>query len=602
MGTANMKVLLIDEDKECRLAFERGMNACGFACDCSAAASLGKAADPLQFDVVVYQYNPSARPPDLKPGARLIVTADGPAMEQAVREITFPVYAFLLRDPGRVFIATLPPAISAIYRSEKEAERSRELYGVVEQAADSLLITGPDGVIEHVNRGFEKLFGYTQQEAAGKTPRLLKSGKHNKNFYQAFWQQIIAGNVFRAVFINKSKTGELFYIEQTITPIKDKSGAIIRFIATGRDITATGRNEQALQEANEKLIVWLDELEQRDNEISLLSEMSNSLQVCYTEREAYAVIAKYAQKLFPNDAGALCVLNEKRDTVMTVSLWGMAVPSIKQAFSPSDCRALRSGVLHFADKNDDPELICGHVVGHVKDSSICAPMIAHGEPLGLLYLQGNPGELGQPEEAWKFQVKTKQGLAVTVAEHVALALANIQLRDKLRYQATRDPLTNLFNRRFLEESLALQINKARRNGRPIGVIMVDIDRFKLFNDNYGHAAGDAMLSALGKSLKASVRSSDIACRYGGEEFILILPDATAPEAAKRAEAVCGHVRNLNITYENKSLSVTISVGVAAFPEHGGSVDAVIRCADDALYEAKKTGRDKVVIFTPDKQA
>jgi len=296
------------------------------------------------------------------------------------------------------------------------------------------------------------------------------------------------------------------------------------------------------------------------------------------------------------------MLNEAGDAVTTVSTWGTTKPSIKQSFTPSDCHALKSGLLHVAGKAGGAALACAHATSELKDNSICAPMIAQGESLGMLYLQASPAEMDQPEEVRKFLFKTKQRLAGTVAEHVALALANIQLREKLRYQATRDPLTNLFNRRFLEETLSLQMFKARRSGVSIGIIMFDIDHFKLFNDTYGHAAGDAMLTALGGFLKTNTRSSDIACRYGGEEFIMIMPDATAPEAAKRAETLRLNIKDLKIDYDNKPLSISLSFGVAAFPEHGDNVDMVIRCADNALYKAKEAGRNRVVIYTPEKKS
>jgi PAS domain-containing protein len=177
-----MKVLLIDEDKNCHLDFERSIKPLGFSC--ASAATFDEITDPGQFDVIFYNYNSSARLPALKPGTRLIVTAEGPAMEQALREITFPVHAFLIRDPERVFLKTLPAVAGAIDRADKEAEKSHVLCKIIEQTADSLFITNLDGVIEHVNEGFEKLFGYTREEAVGKTPGLLKSGKHNKSFYQ----------------------------------------------------------------------------------------------------------------------------------------------------------------------------------------------------------------------------------------------------------------------------------------------------------------------------------------------------------------------------------------------------------------------------------
>jgi len=152
----------------------------------------------------------------------------------------------------------------------------------------------------------------------------------------------------------------------------------------------------------------------------------------------------------------------------------------------------------------------------------------------------------------------------------------------------------------MEESLTREISKAKRSGATIGIIMIDIDHFKVFNDNFGHAAGDAMLRALSIFLKASVRSCDIACRYGGEEFILILPDANTADTAVRAGVIREKVKNLKIPYEDQVFHITLSLGVAAYPEHGNNLDAVLRCADNALYKAKELGRDRVEVFPPDR--
>ena len=185
---------------------------------------------------------------------------------------------------------------------------------------------------------------------------------------------------------------------------------------------------------------------------------------------------------------------------------------------------------------------------------------------------------------------------MTVAEHIALALANLKLRETLRSQSIRDPLTGLFNRRYMEESLEREMRRASRGRHPVGIIMLDLDHFKKFNDSYGHDAGDALLRIVGNTLQRSIRAEDIACRYGGEEFTLILPEASLIDAAQRAESIRESIRNLNIQHRRQQLGgVTVSAGVAIFPDHGPTGDAVLRAADAALYQAKARGRDRVAI-------
>ena len=214
-------------------------------------------------------------------------------------------------------------------------------------------------------------------------------------------------------------------------------------------------------------------------------------------------------------------------------------------------------------------------------------MMAQGEALGVLYLAG-AGELDMPESRRRF--------AQTVAESLALGLANLRLREALRSQALRDPLTGLFNRRFMEEALEREMRRALRRVAPLSVIMMDLDHFKQLNDTLGHDAGDALLRELGLFLQNHVRAADIACRYGGEEITLIMPDAPLAIARQRAEELREGVRRLLIQDRGRTIGpVTVSVGVAAYPEHAASGDTLLRAADLALYAAKDAGRDRVCV-------
>jgi diguanylate cyclase (GGDEF)-like protein len=226
----------------------------------------------------------------------------------------------------------------------------------------------------------------------------------------------------------------------------------------------------------------------------------------------------------------------------------------------------------------------------VKNTYLCIPILAQGETLGIVHFQAteeNPN-LDPSELSFK----------TTFAGQVGLSIANIKLREALRTQSIRDALTGLYNRRFLEETLDREVRRAARGAQSLGLLMIDLDHFKKFNDTYGHDAGDAVLRETGQFLAKGIRAEDFVCRFGGEEFVVILPTGSVEVAQARGERLRAKMRELTITHQGRSLGmVTISVGVAAFPQHGTSPKELMAAADSALYEAKRGGRDQVVVAT-----
>lgn len=330
------------------------------------------------------------------------------------------------------------------------------------------------------------------------------------------------------------------------------------------------------------------ELSEANFEIRLLSRLSDLLQACVTLSEAYRVIPRLMQKLFPDYSGAIYIISASGNLVETATAWGEPATS-QPVFAPNDCWALRCGRAHLFE-NTRSGLACQHYQQPLPEQCLCVPMMAQGETLGLLYLSSpEPGKL----------TEAKQHLASTVSEHIALALANLKLRETLKSQSIRDPLTSLFNRRYMEEFLERELHRAARAGLPLGIIMIDIDHFKHFNDTFGHDGGDTLLQELAMFLQGSIRGSDIACRYGGEEFTLILPEASLELTQQRAEQLRIGVKHLNVQHRRQPLGpVTLSLGVASFPKHGLTREEVLQAADAALYRAKKTGRDRAVTASP----
>jgi len=222
-------------------------------------------------------------------------------------------------------------------------------------------------------------------------------------------------------------------------------------------------------------------------------------------------------------------------------------------------------------------------------------MMAHGETLGMLYFDSG-GKPIQNENSHVQPSHSEQQLAKTLAEHAALALANLNLRETLRIQSVRDPLTGLYNRRYMEESLERELRRSMRKKSPLGVMMLDVDHFKHFNDTFGHEAGDSVLQTMAKLFRSQLRGEDVVCRYGGEEFTVILPEASLEATRQRAEQLREAVKHVVPSFRGESLeAVTLSIGVASFPENGNTGEALLRTADAALYQAKQQGRDRVVV-------
>lgn len=310
-----------------------------------------------------------------------------------------------------------------------------------------------------------------------------------------------------------------------------------------------------------------------------------------TQAEAYQVISLTAGDLFPGHNGCLAVLPARHQDLEMVAHWGAEV-NMEPTFSLKDCWALRRGQVH---EVHDPQagLLCRHFVHPPQTGYVCLPLTVQGETLGVLSLMDNAsGKDRHPHGLHQ--------LAVTVGETIKLALSNLKLRDELRQQAIRDPLTNLFNRRYLEEALPRDLYQAQRRNAPLCVVMLDLDGFKQFNDSFGHGPGDALLREIGRALRECLRQSDISCRYGGDEFVLVLPDSSIANTQERLDEIRKFLKGLQIHYGEQTFDmITLSAGIAQTPEHGTSASELLQAADEALYAAKQAGGDRSLVYQAD---
>ncbi len=354
--------------------------------------------------------------------------------------------------------------------------------------------------------------------------------------------------------------------------------------------------ESALRGSNEMLMFSIDRLEQHNAKMILLNEMGDLLQSCSTVEEAYDIIGQLARRLFPDESGAIYMINNSQNLVEERVSWGTISPE-QDTFALDECWALRRGRMHELNESG-LELLCPHLKNRPPLIALCIPMMAQGETMGILHIQSGL-TTPDPFDLVGFS-KTKKQLALATADTIALALANLKLHTSLLHQSIRDPLTSLFNRRYLEETLEREVHRATRLQRSVAVMMLDIDYFKRFNDTFGHDAGDTVLRELGNFFKNQIRGGDFACRYGGEEFTLIFPEMSLANMLQRAERLRQGVKDLRVQHQGRELeAITISLGIALFPEHGTTGKALLQAADAALYEAKHKGRDRAIVAPSD---
>jgi diguanylate cyclase (GGDEF)-like protein/PAS domain S-box-containing protein len=470
-----------------------------------------------------------------------------------------------------------------------------------------------NGAIDYCNRRWFELTGLTEAQTFG-------SG----------WEQAIHPDdlpLFREQWAKSLRDGSTFELEQRLRdshqlyrwhlvraiPVRDASGPITKWFGACTDIEEQKQTLQTLEaeikdrtveladantrlqeemwerdlarrrldEQNEKMV---HELTERSQRATLLAKMGELLQSCVSKDEVFAAALGFGPKIFPARRGSLALLNPARDLAEVVGSWyDCRLPVL--TFEPSACWALRTGHPHIVPAGD-LTAPCAHATG-VKDPYICIPILAQGVALGVLHFQAT--------DESPVLSDSENSLKTTFAGQVGLSIANIGLREALRSQSIKDPLTGLYNRRYLTEMLDREIRRAVRAEQPLGILMLDLDHFKKFNDTYGHDAGDTVLREAASFLTRSIRIEDVVCRFGGEEFVVILPTADLSAAHARAERIRSKLRELTVMHQGRSLGmITVSVGVANLPMHGTSAKALLEAADAALYRAKREGRDRVV--------
>lgn len=456
---------------------------------------------------------------------------------------------------------------------------------IAEMAPVMLWMTDATGKSQFYNQKWLRFTGFTGQDSL-QSARAWFDALHpddRERCIACFQKAFQARLPFQMEYRLRRHDGEYRWVLDMGEPRNAPDGSFAGFVGSSQDITERKCAEEALSLSCRKL-------ERLNWENALLGEMNGCLQVCRSITEIYPVIGHYARKLFADHSGVLCLINSSRSLVETVVEWGPAQSS-ESVFTLDDCWALRQGKPHLVD---DPlnGLHCNHVNTGLGVPYLCLPMSAYGETMGVLHVQ--LPVLQEQEAGGEVSSEIIRHLAITFADNMALAIANLKLREALQRQSERDPLTQLYNRRHMLDSLERELARAKRNQSTVGIVMIDVDHFKLYNDTHGHGAGDAVLRSLGAFLKNQARKEDIPCRYGGEEFVLVMAGINEENLLGRCETLRKNVKQLPVEYGGQQLgAITLSLGAAIFPMHGETIETVLNAADAALYLAKRNGRDRV---------
>jgi diguanylate cyclase (GGDEF)-like protein len=483
-------------------------------------------------------------------------------------------------------------------------ERIRILESVLESMGDGVAVVDEHGTFVLINSAAKRIYGrgptdgpmdrwselYGVLRADGLTP------------YPA--DQLPLARALRGeatdqveLFFRNIAHPDGIFVASTGRPLRDADGRIRGGIVVLRDISAHKRAEVELRETNERLNHLLGDQARRAQQSRVLAEMSSLLQATTNVDELYAVIADYMERLFTGAQGAFFAYSASRDDLEQKSWWGGFPADEQPMLKPSECWGLRRGRVHRVD-GTSARMRCAHIPETLDDGSLCVPVLGPDETLGLLHIRFTAAgdEAGRDRSAPLWE--EREQVTATAAEYLGLALVNLRLRLALQQQSIRDPLTGLFNRRFLEETLPREMRRAVRKRSTLCVLMLDIDNFKGFNDRYGHAAGDNVLREFSAVLLDNIRNTDIASRYGGEEFMVVLPDAPLADARNKAEQILEKTKALRVTFNGSGLGpISVSIGLACCPEHCDNAQGLVRAADQALYAAKQGGRDRVEVFT-----
>jgi len=464
---------------------------------------------------------------------------------------------------------------------------------VYPHGADAIAFLDADLRVLWVNSGFERLTGFELEEIIGKTSdQFLISDTTDEGANAEFMRACKSHRTFKTEHQFRHKDGHEYWMENCATPIFNQSGALRYILCNSRETT----DRRRLRQQHETSIATE---KRRQHERRLLSQISEWLYSSKSLEELLRVIQKSLSVLMPETCGQLFVYSNSRDVLDLQTSWGQ--PEKTLHIDAEDCWSLRRGRA-YSYGTKSIEFPCQHIANDdIEAPYFCLPIIAHGQTNGLLHLRFDPQFFGgwTAEQKSDF-LKQRWQTALQCAEQISLALANVQLRHELTDRSVRDPLTSLWNRRWLLETAYRELKIAERNKSSVSILSIDVDHFKKFNDNHGHDAGDMVLRAIGNTMLEMFDKDSSACRMGGEEFLVICTLSDAEKAEEIAHDLQKRMSKITVNYNGTTLpKLTASIGIATYPKHATQLSDLLSHADKAMYEAKEKGRNQTVIYQPD---
>ena len=466
-----------------------------------------------------------------------------------------------------------------ISMTQESGQTINILSTTLKQIADNVMITNRQGIIEYVNPAFEKTTGYTSQEAIGQNPRILRSGQHKEDYYHSLWETILAGKVFRATTTNKKKNGDIYYADQTISPVvNEETGEIICFVSVWKDITERIVAQQKLKEANQQLIYEKKKLEQvLAIEAGLHSILDLHKLIDFVVNKTCEVLEaeKCSIMFVDHETGELCLKGHRgmEDLEVTEN-------PLRMGDGITDLIERR----HKAKTHDhSPRKHSSKIDGtfYQSETFLSVPIELKDHLLGIINVSHKKG----PEGAAFTDLDLK--ILFMIVRQVRIAIENARLYRQLKYLTITDPMTGIYNYRHFVQTLDYEISRSKRYERNLSFLMIDVDKFKNYNDSFGHLEGDQLLKSIAKAIQQNVRESDVVCRYAGDEFAVILPEADAKQAGMVAEKI-----RKTICALAAKLPVSVSIGVAQCSLNSDRYD-LIQKADSHLYTVKRQEKNQV---------
>src|SRR5450830_14220 len=488
--------------------------------------------------------------------------------------------------------AKIPSSNNPSSGNEESTLMDADFKILAEDAPVMLWLTNSEGKVVFSNSRWRKFVGGNSKEALSNDAWIKALHPDNVQYcLDVFNTAFKTHQAFVMEYRLRRSDGEYRHILDTGEPYLNKEGNFSVFFFNDTATTERKNHENQLR-------ISQLELKLHNEKMQLINELNSYLQVCSSLQETYPIIEHFSRKIFAGFSGVLYLFDESRTMVEAVARWGNSKILSLESISQDDCWGLRQGKPHIVESPKDA-IVCPHIHGEPECGYVCAPIVAQGEMIGVLTitleLDAEDADDDSTEAGSLTSLEARTRLIAMAADNLAMALVSLKLREALRSRSVRDPLTKLFNRRYLEETLLRELSNCKRGNGELSVIMIDVDHFKTFNDTQGHDAGDFVLTELAMLMNTKLRKGDISCRYGGEEFVVVLPGASKEITMQRAEQLRVTFESHKFMHQARELkSVTASFGVATSPMNGVTVEAILKAADEAMYQAKEGGRNRVV--------